>query len=169
MKKSIQLRRERGIALAVALLFLLVVTIISVVAASNSALGVKISSNMQDTNASFQSAEAGVSALLMMVATGRDTPADPLQREDILAPFADIPAENHPLLPLKETFGSENVDVAVQLYSADVDLECPRAPLEEGISLGTFKCDFYRIESEHIAPDRARSKIDLGIVKTAIK
>ena len=51
--------RQQGVALVVALLFLLVVTVISVIAASNSAIGLKMSANMQDAYSSFQSAEAG--------------------------------------------------------------------------------------------------------------
>ena len=164
MKRSIQLGRERGVALAVALLFLLVVTVISVVAASNSALGVKISSNMQDAYASFQSAEAGLSALLLLVGTGED----PLDGNDSLTPFANIADDDHPLLNTKETFGSADVDVGVALFSTDTGRTCPRFELREANSNLTYDCDFYRVESEHIVPERVRSKVDLGVVKTLI-
>ena len=46
------------------LLFLLVVTIIAVTAANNSTLGLKMSASMQDSYRSFQSAEAGLDAVL---------------------------------------------------------------------------------------------------------
>ena len=62
---------ERGVALVVALLFLLVVTIISVVAANNSSLGLKMAANMQDSYTSFQAAEAGAVAVLALADTLR--------------------------------------------------------------------------------------------------
>ncbi len=64
--------RQQGVALVVALLFLLVVTIISVIAASNSAIGLKMSANMADSYASFQSAEAGILAVLSLAGTAND-------------------------------------------------------------------------------------------------
>ncbi|MFT4614623.1 MAG: type IV pilus assembly protein PilX, partial [Bacteroidia bacterium] len=52
--------QERGIALVSSILFLLVVTMISVVAASNSRSTLQMSMNAQDTLQSFKAAEAGV-------------------------------------------------------------------------------------------------------------
>ncbi|HCD56765.1 MAG TPA: pilus assembly protein PilX, partial [Halieaceae bacterium] len=50
---------ERGVALAVSLLFLLVVTIVSITAATNSSVGLRMAGNLQDNYESFQAAEAG--------------------------------------------------------------------------------------------------------------
>ena len=44
---------QAGVALVVALLFLLIVTILSVTAARNSSFSLQMSSNMQDANSSF--------------------------------------------------------------------------------------------------------------------
>ena len=72
MKTHDAIRQQQGVALVVALLFLLVVTVISVIAASNSALGLKMSANMQDASESFQSAEAGIIATLSLAGTAND-------------------------------------------------------------------------------------------------
>ena len=53
-------RSQRGVALAVSLLFLLVVTIVSITAATNSSMGLRMAGNLQDNFESFQAAEAGV-------------------------------------------------------------------------------------------------------------
>ena len=60
-------------------------TIIAVTAANNSTLGLKMSASMQDSYRSFQSAEAGVDAVLGLAGTALDpfrarvVTADPLQ------------------------------------------------------------------------------------------
>jgi len=87
-------KAQRGVALVVALLFLLVVTVISVIAASNSTIGLKMSANLQDSYASFQSAEAGIIAVLSLAGTAND----PFDGDDTPDPFAAFdPAVDHPL------------------------------------------------------------------------
>jgi hypothetical protein len=152
-------RNQRGALLVVSMLFLLVVTIISVVAARNSSFGTKMASNMQDSYASFQSAEAGILATLLL---SRTAGFDPFQRADNATPFAGIDAGDHPLRALND--GTANMDVQVWLTATD--LACPRSM--EASSVGEQECDYYRIESEHDAPQRARTKVDLGTVKTLI-
>ncbi len=77
--------RQAGVVLVTGLLFLLVVTIIAVTAANNSTLGLKMSASMQDSYRSFQSAEAGIDAVLGLAGTAwdpfksRDDTAAPLQ------------------------------------------------------------------------------------------
>ncbi len=63
-RKKFLSAREQGIALITSLLFLLVVTLISVTAANSSALGLRMSANMQDAYQSFSAAEAGIYAAL---------------------------------------------------------------------------------------------------------
>ena len=62
---------QSGVVLVTALLFLLIVTVIAVTAANNSALGLKMSASMQDAYRSFQSAESGVYAALGLAGGAR--------------------------------------------------------------------------------------------------
>jgi hypothetical protein len=150
---------QQGVALVVALLFLLVVTVISVIAASNSSLGLKMSANLADSYASFQSAEAGVIAVLSLVGSGND----PFDGGDTPDPFAGMdPNTTHPLRDLND--GANSVDVDVFLTNAAT--ACPRSVT--GSSVGLFDCDYYRIASEHDVPREARTKVQLGVVKTII-
>ena len=155
--------RQSGVVLVTGLLFLLVVTIIAVTAANNSTLGLKMSASMQDSYRSFQSAEAGLYAVLGLAGTAQD----PFRRQDVVAePFQEV--TNH---PLRNQVGYPNdlsVDVDVFLISAD--RACKRPPTSSsGSSVSVFDCDYYRIVSEHAEPGRARTKVQLGIVKTVIK
>ena len=152
---------QKGVALVVSLLFLLVVTIISITAATNSSQGLKMASNMQDSYNSFQSAEAGIFAALAMVASADD----PFTRQPEIDPFATLSSTDNPLRDLRDGAGS----VATRIFLTASGRPCPRPPGESGgSSIGTFDCDYYRIESEHDVAGRARTKVELGVVKTVI-
>jgi len=151
--------RQQGVALVVALLFLLVVTIISVIAASNSSIGLKMSANLQDSYSSFQSAEAGIFAVLSLAGTAND----PFDGGDTPDPFAAFdPATDHPLRNLND--GPESVGAEVFLTTAAT--ACPRSGVAS--SVGLFDCDYYRIDAEHEVPKEARTRVELGVVKTII-
>ena len=154
--------RQSGVVLVTGLLFLLVVTIIAVTAANNSTLGLKMSGSMQDSYRSFQSAEAGLYAALGLAGTAQD----PFRRQDVVAePFEEI--SNHPLRNQAGYPNDLSVDVEVFLISAERD--CPRPPTSSGgSSVSVFDCDYYRIESEHVELGRARTQVQLGVVKTVI-
>ncbi|MEM6581880.1 MAG: pilus assembly PilX N-terminal domain-containing protein [Pseudomonadota bacterium] len=156
------LSQQRGVALVTALLFLLVVTVIAVTAANNSALGLKMSASMQDAYRSFQSAESGIYAALGLAGS----PQDPFMRQPIVTePFQGV--ATHPLRNQATDPNDVPVDVDVVLIA--IQRECPRPPTERGgSSAGTFDCDFYRITSEHDEPGQARSRVELGVVKTVI-
>jgi type IV pilus assembly protein PilX len=154
-------QQQNGIALVVSLLFLLVVTIISVAAATNSSQSLKMASNMQDSYSSFQSAEAGIFAALAMVASANE----PFTRQPEVDPFVSLTATENPLRFLRD--GATSVTTRIFLTAAG--RPCPRPPGEfGGNSIGTFDCDYYRIESEHDVAGRARTKVELGVVKTVI-
>ncbi|QFU76998.1 hypothetical protein EY643_15825 [Halioglobus maricola] len=159
-------QRQSGVALVTALLFLLVVTIIAVTAANNSALGLKMSTNMQDSYQSFQAAEAGIYGVLSLAGSSTE-PFD--RRTQVSDPFAGLSA-SHPLRNLADDPNSpviDNIDTDVLLLG--VDRSCPRPPGSRGgNSVGLFDCDFYRIQSEHNEPGRARTRVELGVVKTVI-
>jgi hypothetical protein len=153
-------RHQGGVALVISLLFLLVVTLISITAATNSSRSFKMSTNMQDMTASFQSAEAGAYAAVGLV----DTANDPFQRVDNNAPFAGLTGTADPLRNLPDPNA-----VAVEVFSYALDRPCPRAASAAGgSSVGLFNCDFYRVESEHNAANGARTQVQLGVVKTVI-
>ena len=145
--------RQSGVALAVALIFLLVVTIISVVAAGNSTMGLKMSTNMQDAYSSFQSAEAGIFAALALAAST----ADPFDADDDMDP-------NTAAYLSHIKGGAGTVDVDVFLVTGATD--CPRN--SRGSSITLTDCEYYRIAAEHNVARKARSKVHLGVVKEII-
>jgi hypothetical protein len=69
--------------------------------------------------------------------------------------------EENPLASL-ETGDEVTTDVFLTASAT----ACPRRV--DGSSVGLFDCDYYRIESEHDAPRRARTSINVGVVKTII-
>lgn len=153
---------QQGVVLVTSLLFLLVVTIISITAANNSSLGLRMSANMQDSSQSFQVAEAGIYATLGLAGSGQD----PFQRQDVVAdPFAGV--TQHPLRNMAADPNDVPLDVDVFLIS--IARACPRPPAARGgTSIGLLDCDYYRIESEHDLPGKARTRVELGVVKTVI-
>ena len=167
MKANSDSMRQRGVALVVALLFLLVVTVISVIAASNSALGLKMSANLQDSYASFQSAEAGVIAALSLAGTSSD-PFDGDDSENIFNNSTDPKywACDDASNPLRNLTDGGACDVETDVFLTTAATACPRSAA--GSSVGLFDCDFYRVAAEHEVPKKARTKVELGVVKTII-
>ena len=148
-----------GELLVVLMLFLLVVTMISVTAATNSAIGLKMASNMQDSYSSFQSAEAGILALFGLVGTADD----PFDGDDSLLPFSALDLNStHPLRNLNQGPGSVDVEVFITAAAT----QCPRR--ESGYTADLLACDYYRVASEHDVARKARTKVELGAVKTII-
>jgi type IV pilus assembly protein PilX len=165
MKNRNMSLRQRGVALVVALLFLLVVTVISVIAASNSAIGLKMSANLQDAYSSFQSAEAGVIAALSLAGTS----SDPFDGDSSLDIFDNSDAKywrcNNASNPLRD-LNDGACAVKTDVYLTIAATACPRS--EAGYSVGLLDCDYYLVESEHEVPRKARTKVDMGVVKTII-
>jgi type IV pilus assembly protein PilX len=158
MKGPNRKQSQQGMALVVSLLFLLILTVISVVAATNSRSALKMSLNAQDGLQSFQSAEAGVYAALATAGTATDLFTG-FSTEDV---FADLSAEESPLGLLESGTDSVTTDVFLTVDAT----ACPRRA--NGSSVGLFDCDYYRIESEHEVERRARTKVNVGLVKTII-
>jgi type IV pilus assembly protein PilX len=144
---------QRGIALVVSLLFLLVVTIISVTAARNSTLSLKMASNMQDQNNSLQSTEAGLFGALALATTADDPFVGGVTSFD---PFSIV----NPLTNLNE---QNSVTARVtEVYEGG----CPRPrPGRGGFNATKFACVYYRVDAEHDVTARARTKASLGVVK----
>jgi|GEM_PF-636067 len=159
-----QRQRQRGVVLVTSLLFLLVVTIISITAANNSSVGLKMSTSMQDTYRSFQAAEAGVYSTLALAGSAQD----PFRRLAIVEdPFQGIGVH-----PLRNIAGDPNdanftIDVDVRLIGAE--RACLRPPNDQGgTSVGLTDCDYYLITSEHDLEGTARTRVELGVIKTVI-
>jgi hypothetical protein len=149
--------QQQGMALVVSLLFLLVLTMIGVVAATNSRYALQMSLNTQDGLQSFQAAEAGVYAALATSGTAEDLFMG-FSTEDI---FDGLTEEDNPLGSLET-----GADVTTDVFLTASATACPRRV--DGSSVGLFDCDYYRIESEHNAQRRARTRINVGVVKTII-
>ena len=163
MKKSNvqELSAQSGVALVIVLLFLLVVTVISVTAAMNSSLSIKMTTNLQDTYHSFQSAEAGIYAVLGLT----ETADDPFDRSTVKDPLTAYTIENHPLN--KISGGKESVSTEIKPLS--ILASCPRTYAERGgTSTNMFRCDYYRIKSQHNLKGKARSRVEMGLVKTVM-
>ena len=150
-------RQQQGMALVVSLLFLLVLTMIGVVAATNSRYALQMSLNTQDGLQSFQAAEAGVYAALATSGTATDLFMG-FSNADV---FDGLSEEENPLGALET-----GADVTTNVLLTASATACPRRV--DGSSVGLFDCDYYRIESEHDAPQRARTRINVGVVKTII-
>ncbi len=163
MMNSIEmLQKQRGVALVTVLLFLVVVSVISLTAAQNSALGLKMSGGMQDSYRSFEAAEAGIYAAFRL-AGGAQDPFTP--RGDVEEPFADL--DLHPLRNQAADPSDIPVDVDVHLIS--MQPACPRSLSGRGGSSNSlWDCHHYRVKSEHDVPGRARTHVELGVVKTVI-
>lgn len=153
---------ERGVALVVSLIFLLVITIMSVVAATNSKQGLTMTSNLQDSYDSFQAAEAGVMAAIATAGTGSATDkfTGNEVEDNIFDDFAD---DEGPLGHL--TDGSTMV--TVDIFLTNYDGPCPRSRSVPN-SVNEFSCDYYRVEALHEVKRKATTRVAQGVIKTTI-
>ena len=155
-------KHQQGVALVVALLFLLILTMISIFSASNSSLELKMSGHMQDAHFSFQAAEAGALATLALAGTMADPFDGVAGSQDPFDDWTNSP-ELHPLKNLSA--GNSKVKVEMTLTSSSV--LCPR--LQPGFSIGLLSCDYYDIKSSHYASQKSQTQVHLGVVTTNIK
>ena len=86
MKQIHATYRQRGVALATALILLAVITVLSIFGAATGALDLRVSGNMQAAFDSFEQAEAGVAAVVTLSATG----PDPFTGVDDLDPMTGV-------------------------------------------------------------------------------
>ncbi|MCP5321848.1 MAG: hypothetical protein H7A12_13655 [Pseudomonadales bacterium] len=150
--------RERGVALATALILLTVVTLISIYAASSGALGLHMAKNMQDAFDSFQKAEAGVAAVVSLGGIS----SSPFNSAIVSSPNIEPLKDHTDLLDeLNADGGTLDMTITMNLR-ANV---CPRMELASSADL--IACDHFRVDAEH-SNDRARSRVAQGIVKPVI-
>ncbi|MEM1110586.1 MAG: pilus assembly PilX N-terminal domain-containing protein [Pseudomonadota bacterium] len=156
MRETSLRHSQRGVALIVALLFLLIVTIISVNATRNSAISLRTSGNMQDEHNSLQSAEAAIYAALALSTTSDD----PFGLQQTVNPFSGVSSD-----PLANVKDANAVSATVRLRGTDD--ACPRPRFDRGgFSEGTFACDYYQVDATHDLTRRARTQVSMGVVKT---
>ncbi len=161
MNKIKSFSNQSGVALVIVLLFLLIVTVISVTAAMNSSLSIKMTTSLQTAYHSFQSAEAGIHAVLGLTETAND----PFDRIINSNPLSVYSAESHPLNKIKG--GKDSISTEIKPLS--IMASCPRTYTERGgTSTNMFRCDYYRIKSQHNLKGKARSRVEMGLVKTVI-
>lgn len=162
MSSVVYKNTERGVALVVSLIFLLVITIMAVVAATNSKQGLTMTSNLQDSYESFQAAEAGVMAAIATAGTGSATDkfTGNQYEDDIFDEFDD---DEGPLGHL--TDGSSKV--TVDIFLTNFDGSCPRSRTE-AYSVKEFSCDYYRVEASHEVKRKATTRVAQGVIKTTI-
>ena len=152
--KSLPRNRQQGVALVVALILLTVLALIGIYAAATGSLELRMARNMQDAYDSFQSAEAGIAAVVSLARLG----PDPFTGDDEDEPFngADDPLEQ-----LND--GQDSVTATVELIL--LGAVCPRSELASSTDL--IACDHYRVEAEHVSAD-ARATVDQGVVTSVI-
>tara|TARA_R110002049_G_scaffold264278_1_gene440415 strand:- start:4096 stop:4626 length:531 start_codon:yes stop_codon:yes gene_type:complete len=159
---------QAGVALVVALLFLLIVTILSVTAARNSSFSLQMSSNMQDANSSFQAAEAGAYAALALASLDPNGPGG--EAFNVNVNPEDDPLAGLSPSPLANLDDPNSVDTFITFNTCAI---CPTAVVTSLNQQDTpdvmgqnteFKCEYYRVDSEHSVPSRARTRVALGVV-----
>lgn len=150
-------KSQRGVALVVAMLFLLVVTLLAVTAARDSSFSLKMSGNLQDQNSSLQLAESGALATLALAGTA-DDPFNGTDTDDPLVGLSPSP------------LADPNEPITTRVALMAIDRSCPRPRRSDsgGSSEGLFACDHYRIDAEHDDPLRARTRVSLGVIKTVL-
>jgi len=156
-----QVRQQTGMTLLITLAFLVLVTLVSILAANNSSIGLRMSANMQHAYQSFQAAETGAVAVLALSGTVADPFDGSSGTKDPFAYFNHSPAA-HPLHNI--TAGRSAISVSMTLNATAGS--CPR--LQSGFSVNIFKCEHYDIESKHAEKRKAQTEIHLGVIKTLI-
>ncbi|MFK7975907.1 MAG: PilX N-terminal domain-containing pilus assembly protein [Halioglobus sp.] len=154
------MQSQRGVALVVSLIFLLIITVISVIAATNSKLGLSMASNLQDGYDSFQAAEAGVMAAIATTGTADNKFTGVDELEDVFDEFAD---DEGPLGHLNDGNSNVTVDVILTKFS-DV---CPR--MEDGSSVELFDCEYYRVDGMHDVAKKATTEVSQGVIRTTVQ
>ena len=159
-KKISSAQKQQGLVLVTGLIFLLVLTLLSVVGSSNSALNLQIAGSIQDKKNAFHVGEAALQSVLWLE---NEAPiADelrPLHRDaNDSNPFEGLSSSANPLQHV-----SSDTDVQTQI-SFRATRGCKRA--ENATS--QLKCDYYQASSDTMMVSGARSVQNLGILKEVI-
>lgn len=153
-------KSQHGIVLITGLVFLLVLTLLGVVGASNSAMNLQMAGALQDKNNSFHVGEAALQAVLWLENSGVvGDELKPLSRDAENAnPYEGLSGAADPLSHVEE-------HTAIQTVVSFVETRgCQRS---EQVT-GELKCDYYTATSDTVMVSGARSVQNLGIQKEVI-
>lgn len=104
-------KREQGVALVMALVFLLLLTLIGVTAMSTTALEEKMAGNMKDKNAAFQAAESALIVAENWILSLTDKPDFPDNSKGLYQPYTCASAPEKPVWDCVTWTGSSNLVV----------------------------------------------------------
>lgn len=138
--------RERGAALVIALMLLLVMTIIGIAGMSSSTLELRMSGNTQMFYNAFQSAECGISATM---AKGENFDGKDKTSAEVVKDCA---------LPTV---------MVTRLYDSQ-HMECPRKGEASASSVGFLECEYYDVDSDYDASGAAPAHIYQGVAKEVL-
>lgn len=159
-------QRQRGVALSITLILLIVFTLLGVFALSTSVLELRMAGNVQQSMDSFQSAEAGVAAVLRTANSEPDPAKNPFNGQKVgdvnATPLAGVTA--NPLAGL-----SPGMVVNSRTVLTEVQAPCPRVEAESASAADTVVCDYYRIESTAETAAQARSRVAQGAAREVLK
>ncbi|PCJ21672.1 MAG: hypothetical protein COB04_02905 [Gammaproteobacteria bacterium] len=159
-RKAPSSAKQQGIVLVTGLVFLLVLTLLGVMGASNSALNLQIAGSLQDKNNTFHVGEAALQAILWLENnTDIDDQSKPLKR--IAAdsdPYRGLAGNSDPLSHV-----ADNTDVQT-IVSFMETRDCQRT---EKVT-DDLKCDYYTATSDTVMVSGARSVQNMGIQKEVI-
>lgn len=158
-------RQQKGAVLVITLVLMLIASFVAVYMVAGTTQDLRMARNTQEATISFESAEAGINAVLMTSAMAATNATDPLRITIIgealaLNPLGGFTAANHPLRNLRDGPGSVNVSIEPIALSAG----CPTLAEDEAFSLDKFACSYYQITSTHNVPT-ARSQVVKGVMR----
>ena len=137
--------RQQGIALITSLVFLLIVTAVSVVAAQRGGSNLRMVSNMQESAAAFQRAEEGI----YQAVAGHET--------NNIFQAADVGTT-------KTIVDTADIQVTVRVDA--MEGACARVP--NGFSQALIQCDSFHIRSTKTGQGRARAEVNAGIMQMVL-
>jgi Tfp pilus assembly protein PilX len=165
---------QQGMALFVAMIILLVLSVIGVSILSTSKTELNIAGNAQEVALSVQASQSGLEAVSCLVGTVNDpfnkiykidpaltaTPARLLSTDVLFDknPFDRLTAANCSVALGQVT--NINADVFVKQVAERE--ECPRATKASSLS---FKCNNYIVRSENAEPSGVHTDAYLGVIK----
>jgi Tfp pilus assembly protein PilX len=146
---------QRGAALTITLILLIVFSLLGVFVLSNTMLELRMTGNMQETVNSFESAEAGAAAVLLRPEAFDVTAATGAVNQQ---PLGDGKAAT-----LSQLRGGAD-SVTLRTVKTDKDVACPRQQVASASSMDLINCDYYRVEADHEL-DSARTRIEQGVAQ----
>lgn len=168
-KSNLILRNESGIALVVALLMIVILSLIGIASSSNSTFEIKLSGNKRGSTESFYMADAGVQMVLANITnfnttngSYQDIPGDqPSQEEEFKKDKPELIGENidkkytSPQYSLPSGVSLADPSQVTLYHTADT-----KVPRGVGMSAINFEYNYYIIDST------GRDQMDLSLYRS---